>query len=96
MEDGVLELLWCSYPSLELALAEGVMGSAVSAPAAWEFELILDSGLMAHQLLSGISVHLSFLSSGLLGLKRNLLFPVYISDLMFWVCFVLFCFSLTM
>lgn len=46
MENGVLGLLWCSYPSLELALAERVMGSAVSAPAAWEFELILDSGLI--------------------------------------------------
>lgn len=52
MEKGILGLLWCSFCSLELASPERVISSAVSAPAAWEFELILDSGLMAYQLLS--------------------------------------------
>lgn len=91
MENGVLGLLWCSYPSMELALAEGAMGSAVSAPAVWEFELILDSGLiqLTNCFLGSLAIsHFYYLD--LRAQEKLLLFPVCISDLMFWVCFVLF------
>ena len=37
---------WCLYPSLDVASAESILGSTVSTPAAWEFELILESGLI--------------------------------------------------
>lgn len=78
---------WCLYPSLDVTSAESILGSTVSTPAAWEFGLILESGLIhgSPTALSRDSDPASRFSDLDLQAQEKLLFPVCLSDLTFWV-----------
>lgn len=88
-----LEEWKAGFPSLDVASAESILGPTVSTPAAWEFELILESGLI-HGSPTALSwdsdPSSSFSNLDLQAQEKLLLFPICISDLTF--CFVLFCF----